>query len=100
MAHVVQLDRMFEEVTFHKLGREIAAKADLKIAQLQTKIAEREARIAELCAEHRLSPADLFALAQENKADDYRRGNPAYTAPIRDISAGVASALARESQQV
>ena len=31
MAHVVQLDRMFEEVTFHKLGREIAAKADSRV---------------------------------------------------------------------
>lgn len=47
MARAVQLDRMFSEVTFHKTGREIAAKAQLKLERVQAKIAERETRIAQ-----------------------------------------------------
>lgn len=98
MAHTVQLERMFDEVTFTKPGHEIAAKALIKIEQLRAKISEREAVITKLCEQHRLGAADLFALAQEQNESDYRK--PAYVAPIRDVPAGVATALKKESQQV
>lgn len=99
MAHTIQLEKMFAEVTFHKPGHEIAAKAQLKVEKLQAKIKEREARIALMCEQHHLSASDLFAVAQEQNEGDYRRG-PVYAAPVRDIAAGVATALAKESQQV
>lgn len=92
--HVTHLERMFEELKFFKLGREIAHQAGLKVEQLRLKIAEREARIQKVCDEHQLSAADLYALAQQ------RNDGAAYRAPVRDVPAGVSSALARESQQV
>ncbi len=98
MAHTVQLEKMFAEVKFHKVGHEIATQAKLKIDKLKVKIEEREARIAQLCKQHNLSASDLFALAQDQSEGDYRR--PVYAAPVRDVAAGVASALAKESQQV
>ena len=106
MAHAVQLDRMFQEIKFFKPGAEIAEKARTRVGLIAAKIAEREARIASVCAEHSLSPADLFALAQSG-ADHagtaaYRSGygGSAYKAPVRDLPAGVVSALVTESEQI
>jgi predicted DNA-binding ribbon-helix-helix protein len=96
--HTVQLERMFAEVRFHKVGHEIAEKARLKIDALQAKITEREGRIAQLCSDHHLSPSDLFAVAQAQSENEHRR--PACSAPVRDIPAGVATAITRESQQL
>ena len=98
MGHIFQTDEMFGEIKFLKSGREIAAQANLKIEQVKLKIQEREARIAQVCEQHRLGAADLFALADE-QSDDHRRG-PAYRPSVRDIPAGVATALAKESRQV
>jgi hypothetical protein len=107
MAHKVQLDRMFQEVKFFKLGSEIAEKAATRVVALAARIAEREARIAEVCARYSLTPADLFALAQAGGehagTGSYRGGyggGSAYKAPVRDLPAGVVSALVTESEQI
>jgi hypothetical protein len=106
VAHTVQLDRMFNDVKFFKPGSEIAEKARAKVVVIAAQIGERERRIAEICAEHSLRPADLFALAQAG-ADHagtaaYRgcRSGSAYKAPVRDLPAGVVSALVTESEQI
>jgi len=106
VAHKVQLDRMFQEVKFFKAGGEIAEKARTKAVAVAARIAEREARMAEVCAQYSLTAADLFALAQaagEHAGTAAYRGGyggSAYKAPVRDLPAGVVSALVTESEQV
>jgi hypothetical protein len=105
MAHTVQLDRMFQDIKFFKPG-EIAEKARGKTKVIIAQMTQREERIAAVCAEHSLSPADLFALAQAG-ADHAGtgsycggRGGSAYKAPVRDLPAGVVSSLVTESEQI
>jgi hypothetical protein len=106
MAHTVCLDRMFQDVKFYKVGGDIAEKARTKVVALGVRIAEREARLADVCTQYSLSPADLFALAQaagEHAGTAAYRGHyggSAYKAPVRDLPAGVVSALVTESEQV
>src|SRR5262245_58157710 len=107
VAYTVQLDRMFQEVKFFKPGSEIAEKARAKVAVIAAKITKREKRMAEVCAEHSLSPADLFALAQSGAehagTGSYLGGyggGGTYKAPVRDLPAGVVSSLVTESEQI
>ncbi len=105
MAHKVQLDRMFQLIRFFKPGAEVAEKARAKISVVTAKVAEREKRMAEVCAENSLSPSDLFALAQAGGehagTGSYRSyGGSAYTAPVRDLPAGLVSSLVTESEQI
>jgi hypothetical protein len=106
VAHTVQLDRMFQDIKFFKPGNEIAEKARAKVTVIVTKITEREGQITAICAQHSLSPADLFALAQAGGehagTGGYRGsyGGSAYKAPVRDVPAGVVSALVTESEQI
>jgi hypothetical protein len=97
---------MFQEIKFFKPGSEIAEKARAKVLAITAKITEREGRMAATCAEHSLSPADLFALAQSGGehagTGSYRGswGGSAYKAPVRDVPAGVVSSLVTESEQI
>src|SRR5262245_560664 len=106
VAYTVQLDRMFQDVKFFKPGSEIAEKARAKVLVIAAKITEREQRLAEVCAQHSLGPADLFALAQSGGehagTGSYRGGygGSAYKAPVRDLPAGVVSSLVTESEQI
>jgi hypothetical protein len=107
VAHKVALDRMFQDIKFFKTGNEIAEKARARLVVIAAKIAEREARMAEVCSQYSLSAADLFALAQSagehagtgGYRGGYGGGN-AYKAPVRDLPAGVVSSLITESEQV
>lgn len=106
MAHKIQLDRMFQDIKFFKPGGEIGEKARAKAVTITSKIKEREGRMASVCAEHSLSAADLFALAQAGAdhagTGSYRPGysGSAYKAPVRDLPAGVVSSLVTESEQI
>jgi hypothetical protein len=107
VAHKVALDRMFQDVKFFKPGGEIAEKARAKVVVVAARIKEREGRMAAVCAEHSLSAADLFALAQSGGehagTGGYRGGyggGSAYKAPVRDLPAGVVSSLVTESEQI
>jgi hypothetical protein len=98
---------MFQEIKFFKPGNEIAEKARVKVVAITAKIAEREKQMAEVCAQHSLGPADLFALAQSGVehagTGSYRGGyggGSAYKAPVRDLPAGVVSSLVTESEQI
>jgi hypothetical protein len=98
---------MFQDVRFFKPGIEMAEKARARAVEITAQIAEREGRITTICAEHSLSPADLFALAQsggEHAGTASYRGwrgeGSAYKAPVRDLPAGVVSALVTESEQI
>jgi hypothetical protein len=97
---------MFQDIKFFKPGSEIAEKARARVVAIAAQINEREGRMTSICAEHSLSPADLFALAQSGAdhagAGAYRggRGGSAYKAPVRDLPAGVVSSLVTESEQI
>ena len=97
---------MFQDAKFYKPGGEIAEKARAKVGTVADKLREREGRIAAMCAEHALSPCDLFALAQSGaehaSTGGYRGGygDSAYNAPVLDLPAGVVSSLVTESEQI